>query len=521
MGGLSTKAQRRCAIALTAVALAPFVVGVYHQWFGIGDAYTPVGDWSLLEMRVRDVGHAWLTTGAYSRFGWYHPGPALFYALAGPYRLLGSASVGVNIAGLLVGALAVAGAALVAWRRGRLPVVIAVLLAIALLVRSFGADQLQNPWNAYVPILPFLLVLLLAWCVAVGDAWMAVPLVVTVSFVIQCHLSYVIPTVPVTAVAVGACWYAVAHERATVDRRRWWRVLAWSAGVGVLLWLPTMWGTFVSGDGNIDAILRFSGRRVAGIGYGLRTMALQWGLRPEWIVGPRRGYLTVTTQPIETQWLAAPWVLVPVVGFVVARRRHDRELTWISVISALGLAVGLVGAARIVGPVLWYVTRWTWTLGALTGIVGLLVVERLVEGRRRLRTAVLAVAVGATVVASAVATVDATRADPPAIAEQAGMHRLAERVARRIPEDVPVVIDVAHRQLAGDYDLGLQLERRGFEVSIAPAFARRFGAERVPPRSGRTTRLWLVGPYDHPHAPRGGTRLGRDPGHYAVYRAPG
>lgn len=520
MGDLSVKVQRRWATALTVVVLVPFAVGAYHQWFDIGSDYTPIGDWSLLEMRVRDVGRAWLTTGAYSRFGWYHPGPALFYALAGPYRLLGSAAVGVNIGGLLIGAAAVTGCALVAWRRGRLPTVIAVLLAVALLVRSFGADQLQNPWNAYVPILPFLLFLLLAWSVAVGDAWMVIPLVLTASFVIQCHLSYAIPTVPITALAIGACGFAVAHERATVDRRRMWNVLGFGLAAAVVLWLPTIWGTFIGDDGNVDAILTFSGRRVAGIGYGLRTMALQWGLRPEWIIGARRGYLTITTQPIETQWLAAPWVLVPVAGLVVARRRSDRDLAWISVISAVGLLVGVIGSARIVGPVVWYTTRWTWTLGALTGIVAILIVNALLKGRPGPRTAFLVLAVAVCVGATAMSTVDATRARAPASDEQAGVRRLVARIARRIPAHVPVVLDAGRHHLLDDYDIGLQLERRGFEVSVAPPAAERFGSERVPSEGRRATRLWLVSPWTHRSPPPGGTKLGADPGHYAVYLAP-
>ena len=44
--------------------------------------------------------------GLYSRDGWSHPGPLLYYTLALPYRLTGG-----NPAGLLVGALAVNGAA--------------------------------------------------------------------------------------------------------------------------------------------------------------------------------------------------------------------------------------------------------------------------------------------------------------------------------------------------------------------------------------------------------------------------
>lgn len=48
------------------------------------------GDVALIEMNVCDAwsGHPRLA-GAYSRFGWAHPGPLMFHAFALPYRLFG------------------------------------------------------------------------------------------------------------------------------------------------------------------------------------------------------------------------------------------------------------------------------------------------------------------------------------------------------------------------------------------------------------------------------------------------
>ena len=60
--------------------------------------WVPSSDWAAIEARTRDVwtSHASLV-GPYSRYGWNHPGPLLFYVLAVPYRLLGSQPHGLFV----------------------------------------------------------------------------------------------------------------------------------------------------------------------------------------------------------------------------------------------------------------------------------------------------------------------------------------------------------------------------------------------------------------------------------------
>ena len=61
----------------------------------------PMGDYRTLQLRVSDVGGSQTPlVGLYSRFGWNHPGPWVYWLLAGPARLFGDD-------GLLVGAVMV------------------------------------------------------------------------------------------------------------------------------------------------------------------------------------------------------------------------------------------------------------------------------------------------------------------------------------------------------------------------------------------------------------------------------
>ena len=64
--------------------------------------WTPVADWALIDVEVRGVGTvAMFLIGAYSRFGWNHPGPIAFYVFAPGYALSGQ-----RPGGLALGALA-------------------------------------------------------------------------------------------------------------------------------------------------------------------------------------------------------------------------------------------------------------------------------------------------------------------------------------------------------------------------------------------------------------------------------
>src|SRR5437868_1919006 len=78
------------AVLLVAVCLVPVLLSGID---GAGRTWHPAGDWSVLELRTRDVGSTSTPlVGPYSRFGWNHPGPLMFWLLAVPYRLFGQSS---------------------------------------------------------------------------------------------------------------------------------------------------------------------------------------------------------------------------------------------------------------------------------------------------------------------------------------------------------------------------------------------------------------------------------------------
>src|SRR5438552_2936757 len=197
----------RLAFGLT---LAPLAVSAIVA-LGQGRKQFPTADWALIEMRTRDVGHHVVLTGLYSRTNWDHPGPALFYLLAVPYRLSGANPGGINVGALLINGAAIAGMAAIARRLGGPPLALLTLLGAGLLVRSLGPDVVRDAWVPYIATLAYGLLLFLTWAMTCGERW-ALPVAAGVgSFLVQTHVEYFLLAAPL--VVAGGAWMIVTTRR--------------------------------------------------------------------------------------------------------------------------------------------------------------------------------------------------------------------------------------------------------------------------------------------------------------------
>ena len=122
--------------AAVALALVPLVASAIALIVRVGDDYLPSADQAWIELQIRDIGQRSVLLGPYSRFGWFHPGPILYYLLWLPYRITGSTSLSLCFAALTLNAVALVGIALVAKRRGGLPLVLLTLFLTGLLMSS-------------------------------------------------------------------------------------------------------------------------------------------------------------------------------------------------------------------------------------------------------------------------------------------------------------------------------------------------------------------------------------------------
>lgn len=463
--------------AFAGLLLIPLLVSAVDLWFSVGNAFLPHSDQALIELHTRDVWHHIVTTGAYSRYGNQHPGPLLFYVLAIPYRVLGSRSVALDLTALLVNGATIAAILALAMRRGRLPMVLAAAIPVALLVHALGIEQLRDPWNAYLPVLPLLLLLLLAWSVAVGDLWLLPVAIAVGSFAAQTHLGFALEVFGLMLIGtVGAVVYAYRHRATGALRTLIWSI-AVSVGVGLLLWSPVLYGTFIRGDGNIQANINLftAGVPAAGFDTAVRLLAPQWGFTPAWVFG--------SPQSAPTPWVGLFGLVLVAAAAGVAWWRRSADLAWLIATLAVGSVAGLVSISSIVGGVADYLVRWTWVLGAALAIVVLRAAWLAFPADRRTTVLRWAGPVALLIVGLlAVSSVREVLRDPgPQATQQVEVRSLARHVRAALPRGSgPVVIDIRD----GFFEVPgvvLQLERAGIPVRLTrrSAFAYAFGPPRL------------------------------------------
>ena len=134
----------------------------------------------------------------------FHPGPLLFWLLALPGRLLGTPAFVVTAA--VVNVLAIVGCVVLARRRGGLGLMVAVAIAIPVMLASVPTAALSDIWNPSLPLLPFMLLVFVAWSLACGEHRLLPLAVLLVSFVAHCHLGFLVPAVAALAVGVAGLW---------------------------------------------------------------------------------------------------------------------------------------------------------------------------------------------------------------------------------------------------------------------------------------------------------------------------
>lgn len=282
------------------------VVAVRHGWL-------PISDEALIELRVRDVPSELPLVGVYSRFGWSHPGPALFYVLAPFYWLGRSASTA-----LIVGALCIHFAfGIFAWLSTRAVNKVGglvVLVGVAAVLATTSPTSLRTPWNPYVVLVGGFAVVCLGWSMAERRRLGSLLLFATATFLIQSHL-VTAPMVLAVVLASGALALVPMPGR----ERMPWKWLGGGAALATLMWLPPLIQQFWGGEGNLAALINRGGEgQSAGLAEGIGVLSRAFALRPSILNLGELSNVFVNTD------LAVPvWLLLPAAGVVLAIRRRD------------------------------------------------------------------------------------------------------------------------------------------------------------------------------------------------------
>jgi hypothetical protein len=464
-----------------ALVLAPFVVAIVTSLLDGG--HTPYADRALMELRVRDVGVHPVTIGLYSRDGWAHPGPFVYYLLAVPYRLLGTDMNALMVGALVVNAAAVAAMGVIARRVGGLGAALVVLVAASAVVRALGMELLVDPWVCWITVLPFGTFCLLTWALADGRVWALPCAVVVASFLAQTHVGYAPIVLP--ALAVGTVWLIVRVHRQAPERRR---VLAWTAvgslGAAALVWAPPLWDEW-RGTGNLSTLVRWfrdNNETSHTVADGARIVGGQFAILPDWVTGTRRIAFDGSTGLLHTTLI--PVLLVAVLlAAAVAFRRRDRVARSLLVMLTVTVAAAVVSVARTNGIMYEYRLLWTWTLAALTTAAGAFALWRglapwLPAMARQVTIGVLI----ATLLGLSVAqTADALDTDRDYSWESPEVAQAVARAERHLQRGAGQIVLTAESVDGGWYQQGVLLafERDGFDARVQGDVAEVYGHHRV------------------------------------------
>ena len=356
--------QRRLAVALTLVALVPVAVVVVTR---AGRHWVPIGDLALVDLRVRDVwSRAIPLVGTYNRFGWNHPGPAMFWLLAPLSGLTGRPAWATLIGGALIQGAAIAVIAWLAWRKGGVALVAAALALSGLAYGAFGTALVLWPWNPSIAFPWFLVLVLLAWSLADGELRLLPFLVAVATFVVQTHVGYA--PLAVATVGFAVAWAAVGRRGpdgpdavASSMATPWRGPLLWSALVLAVGWAPVALQELIRRP-NIerlaDFLLHSPGYPRLGLDFAAGVMADAFKVPPLWLGGHTTLDKFANTVVPASQW----WLLVPVALLVLAgvsvMRPAGRRFRALVVLSALLILVGIWAVARVAGPAERYVFYW-------------------------------------------------------------------------------------------------------------------------------------------------------------------
>lgn len=476
-----------------------------------------------MALAVDAAAHGHRSLGPYSQFGFFHPGPALFYLLSVPYWLTGTKPwaipLGVQIFNAVIAACMVA---IAQQKRDFFPpsgsrspratrraltkgFLTAPSSAAALVVLAYsmaiGIGLLQIFWNPIQIMLPSGL-LLVAVALMDGWGWGSGAAVAVATFVVQTDIS----TVPVVSsvLVCGVVWFgwdwrrARLHPRGGDDEdnervrqnRYSWRVHgpAVLLGLAALAWVPPFAQQVTNHPGNVGRLISFL--RTPNRAHPTFSEATAYLGRQLMIYPGRVQEFGVTSMASSHghrgQVQLAIFVLLSTALVVAGVKMQARSLFRLGLVTLVSTALALVSITAIRGAPGWYYTAWmsAITVPALLG--WLLLLLHLFP---RVATAAAAAAIAVLTVAALSASITVPVNDDPAFPNEPGYRANALDAWHLISAS----LEKAHVKrviLGGDPSLiatiagvALRMTIAGISVKVPSALVPPFGPEE---RAGPT-----------------------------------
>src|SRR5262249_19270507 len=232
------------------------------------------------------------------------------------------------------------------------------------LVRSHST--LASPWNPHVVVIPLLALFILTSSALSGDSGCLPLTAVLASFIAQTHIGLA----PV-AVAFGILSFAaaiIAAPTSNAEQRARRHVLELTGWITALIWLLPLIEQATHRPGNMTVIARFffsqdhPHQSIAHVLYAWSDMFLGV-FRPDFKV-PQGWVLDSSVHSWPT-----PLALIEIVGIssimIVARRRQERFLSMLAMLTLLACLITLWSTTRIIGDIVDHEVFWISAIGVI------------------------------------------------------------------------------------------------------------------------------------------------------------
>ncbi len=338
-----------------------------------------VADHAVFELVLRDAGTHPPLLGPYSRFGWFHPGPLIYYVLLPFYLLFRGGSFALNVGAGALNTLAAVGLAILALRRLNPLVWWALAVGLLVTVQYLTPPVLLDPWNPYLLVLPFTMWLFLAAEAAGGSAWAWPALVALGSFLVQSHVGTAFAVLPLFIVTAGlaAVVRKWGSQRGSPTAAR--KVALASLGIGLLLWAGPIYDAASRQGGNLARLWEFAGSapppEAEETSTRARAGAAQWAGLPLYLggfveaVSPSTQHQPVRVAGAPAVSVAAALLLfgIGIAGVRAVRGRAVQPLARAALAVAM-LPVSAIYGAKLRGEPLAYLYVWLWGVAPLIAV---------------------------------------------------------------------------------------------------------------------------------------------------------